>query len=388
MTKRRANGHVGNLELITFRVTRYDYEYIKPISAYLSNLSVGHVALRLNFNSPALYNKYIKGHPNIPHTVNDDECEVYFSFWPDVNGRWSERGVLRSYLFDCEQSASYSPMEYEYKHLQPIERTTFWGTVTLPPTIILHTSRLGVAFGTLQNPNRKIMQAAENFALMYRAWREQIIHAEYEPDNPLQQQKIIDLLAILNESSYRLKSFMYPAQKMTNAEFMQKLKPFVTIGYPERDCLTLPVVENGTYAGLYLEPMLAFIRDLADHPEQHPYNVLDTNCALKTLHILWLGGKDSPHIDMQNEFMLPWYVRWGATLTPTFVIQLGARIQQICARLNSTIKEPEPESDIPSRFLSFSHALDRNRLDEAPSTSLAICDEMFNNSVPIRSLHS
>jgi hypothetical protein len=431
--KNIVNDSVGSLELITFRTTRYEHPYKNPISALITGLSSGHMAMRLTFTNTEIFNKYINGNSRIPHRsiiepeTNKEYYEVYVSFWPEGNGvPWHERSSLRAYTFDCQQSGMYSPIEYDPDfegYLNPLTRNIMGFKLTLPPTIVLHTTRLGMAYGDKLvlaperkielNPNLIVMQAAENYTIKYREWREALVYEQNQinelGENHASIAAIKHLTIRANKrliaSKLKLKRTMFPNVNMNDDEFFSKLEPYITFGYPERDVITLPMIHHGASAGLELEPMLEYIQHIANNPEDHPYNVFDKNCAHKALEILWHGGQNTNFESLKHEFTMPWYVRClGVTITPILAMQHAERLQHIFARLNSTDSaqitdeyEDEDEDEAiestalitTSRFknnsssprnsvLTFYKARSSDE-DELPTTRIGICAKLLED---------
>ncbi len=346
----------GSIELITFRTTRDDHPFMFALNGLWQGLSSGHVAARIKFTNKLLFTQYIQHNPNIPHKIihnklnNTESYEIYLSFWPYAASPWTDNSRLATHKFDCEQSANYSSMEYTErfaKYLQPITKIAyagfheycklFYSIVTLPPAIILHTSRLGMAFGDHINlkPNTVIMQAAEQYAKHYRLWRKSIVmeqNAKFiysEQENLLLKYNNLKYLATLGmlTAEIKLKNLMYPGEKLSHQYFMHKLEPFVTFGNTERDSISLPLSHGNDSAGLELEPLLQKIKHIADNPFKYPYNVFSTNCAHTITELLWHSCKDCLGDDIKK-LILPWYARlFGSTITPTMVMQQATKLK-------------------------------------------------------------
>jgi hypothetical protein len=420
---------IGSVELITFRTTRNHHPYIIPLSAIAQGISSGHISLRLKFSDTDLFNQYIKDNNKIPHKIKinaqtgEYEYEVYVSFWPHGEyAPWTESSKLEDYKTDCEISASYSPVEYSpevVERFQPMQRAVssslpvlrelFSSVIQLPPTIILHTSRLGMAFGDQQNliPNQAVMDAAERFCVRYHDWKaagvlEHNFKLLHETNaNQMAAYKRTTKIALhrLQISQRQLKELMFPGQELSSSEFLDKLEPFVTFGYPERDSILLPISNYDDTAGLELEPMLAYIKHIADNPKEHPYHVLRTNCSQIIMDIIWHGGKDCKYHKVREEFQLPWYVRnLGFSLTPSLVMQHVVNIQSIMTEINGkpidydkmmsgdyrlyyqrkTEKYRELEAKTLQLRFSNKHVAEEDD-DELPTTRIAIMCKLLDN---------
>lgn len=398
-----------HIEVISFRTTRDDHPLLDPLDGLIKGISSGHIALRLVFEDELLFNSYIQDNKNIPYTTYKDsktgaqQYSVYFSFWPKEN-MWpaASASTLQEHRFDCQQSADYSPFNYQdsfKSYLQPLEKIVgsslpyckefIQSKITLPPSVILHSSRLGIAFGDKQRmiPNQKIVAAAETYVKNYRFWRSCVIkeqNAEYiwgnQSENYALFKKFSLLAKILMLSTQRdLKNLMFPNIKLSNADFMHKLEPFITFGYPERDVVQIPLVyENSNEAGLQIEPMLQYIKHVADNPEKYPYNVLRTNCASTIYNLLWHGAENSKHPAVKEEFILPWYIRWlGITITPTLIMQHMEKLQVVIHAINHapmvSNQEEQEESD-ESKILRFYKQADD--YDELPTSRLGIIAQL------------
>jgi hypothetical protein len=374
--------NLGIVEIITFRATRDEHPYIDSLFALLRGTSTGHIALRLRFSDTELYNKYVRNNDKLPHRIYLDPMdhkpvyEVYVSFWP--NGSWTpwhHVSTLKSYHFDCEQSAGYSAFEYDLKmseYLKPIKRLVVsqipglnylgYSTITLPPSIIMHTSRLGIAFGDKATmiPNAAIMAKAEAYAKCYRAWRGAVVNEENlrisQPDNldlhTECAQHTQNLNSQLIESQNELCTAMYPNEILTSEEFYTKIEPFVTYGYPERDIISLPLSKQNNTPGLEIEPMLMYISNILKYPNSFPYHVLGNNCARIIYEILWQGCKYSQFKQLTKILLLPWFIRLlKLTITPAFLIRRLANLQVAleCLKSKNQAMDPQPESIVAER---------------------------------------
>lgn len=408
--------NIGTLELITFRTTRDYNPYLTPLTAMAKGLSSGHIALRLNFFDTELFEQYIQNNTKIPHRIKINsitgrpEYEVYVSFWPHGEyATWANSGILQNYKYDCEQSCNYSPLLYDPRfedYLHPIEkisaspllvlRKLFTSTIKLPPTIILHSIRLGLAYGDKINliPNKEVVEEAEKYVARYREWRSAIVleqNAKFtyeESDTELLPHKRRVKIAMhrMLISQRTLKNLMFPDRKLSNEEFSNELENFVTFGYPERDIISLPLIDHSRGAGLELEPMLKYIADIANNPMKYPYNVFKSNCAKIIMNIIWQGGKESKYKEVSEEFSLPWYVRWlGITLTPILIMQQAEKIQALINSINEKLVDPEQLmiNDYAlirpkAKTLKF-YNNQREDPDELPTTRVAILAKLLEN---------
>ena len=418
---------VGVLELITFRTTRHHHPYLTPLTAIVQGISGGHIALKLKFYDKELFEQYIEGNDKIPYKILTDQetgeqlYEVYVSFWPHGEyGPWTKSSKLQDYIYDREQSRNYSPVLYNPifdDYLKPSEkivasslpvfRELFKSTIKLPPAIIMHSNRLGLTYGDitdLQNllPNQSVVAAADNYAIRYSEWKSAIILSQnakhtLEATDPelLKHNRLVKIAyhrMLISEKS--LKDLMFPAQNLSSDEFIDKLEPFVSFGYPEQDTVSLPLCDHSRNAGLELEPMLAYIAHLANNPTDHPYHVFKTNCAQKIMDILWIGGKDSRYSEIRTEFELPWYVRWfSLTITPSLIMQQGEQLQIKMEELNSKLnyeqligndyalirRKTQPHFNLEPRAKTMKFYHNDDDEDELPTTSLAIFAKLIDN---------
>jgi hypothetical protein len=419
--------NLGIVEIITFRATRYEHPYLDSILALLWGSSTGHIALRLTFNDTELYNKYVHNNDKLPHRMYLDPkdhkpvYEVYVSFWP--NGSWAPRhhiSTLKSYRFDCEQSASYTDFDYDLKmseYLKPIKRlvvSPFPGLgslghsfITLPPSIIVHTSRLGIAFGdkATMTPNVNIIEKAEAYAKCYHAWRGALVNEEnlkqYQPNNLDLHTEYAQYTKSLNsrliKSQNQLCTAMYPNQILTSEEFYTRIEPFVTYGSTERDLVSLPLSKQGNTPGVEIEPMLSYISTISKNPNNFPYNVLGNNCARIIYEILWQGCKYSKFKQLPKLLLLPWFIRlFRLTITPAFMMRHLANLQTALESLKSEnqVKVTPSTSIITERFtkskvdlcvelkpknLIFSKQHSYTEDEDIPTTTLGISSRAFEN---------
>lgn len=353
------NDDVGSLNVITFRADRREHPYFESIMSLLRGTSSGHIAIKLQFYNEQLFKKYIENNSAIHYNIQTDPktsrkiFEIYVSFWPKGNWvPWGDFGIMKPYKFDCEQSGNYCPVSYNQKfadYLQPLQKYTksslpFFNqlpcsVISLPPTIILHSTRLGMAYGDKQAmiPNQDIIKAAESYTKKYHAWRVSLIaeqnakirfNGTAENLAGLARQTTLARIR-MSASQKNLKGLISPNEALNDDQFYKKLENFITFGHPERDSITLPLTSsNSDKPGLELEPILAFIKKLANHPELFPYNVFSTNCARLILDLLWQGCKNSSFKTLHREFILPWFIRWfNITITPALIIRYAHRIQ-------------------------------------------------------------
>lgn len=372
---------IGEMEIITFGTTRDDDSLSYPINGLISGLSTGHIAIRMTFTDQYLFNKYIKNNSKIPHNVtidpqtNNEIYEVYISFWPQSTGKpWSKYSKLETHKFDCEQSANYSSMDYNPRftnYLKPLVKIVapniavgkdfMYSSVTLPPSIIVHLSRLKSSLHTSSfstEQQNEILSTAELFAVRYRTWRVELINRQNaEFDSSLDQKIIAQFarsekiaLAKVKISERLLKNQMFPDENLDQKQFIKKLEPFITFGNPEKDVVQLPLVhayisdssmqEKTPVIGLDLEPMLEFIQNIADNPEEHPYNLFDNNCAQVVLDILLKGCNKDLIECAKNALTFPWYVRWfGITTTPTMLLKLASDFKIELDKINQAASE-------------------------------------------------
>jgi hypothetical protein len=420
----------GTVEIITFRATRSEHPYLESLMALIRGTSTGHIALRLTFHNSDLFKQYI-ANSDIPHRIINDKIsgktlyEVYVSFWPAGDwAPWHPTSSLRRYRFDCEQSGTYSPFKYDPEivarlKLAPIEKFArsnlpFFNyfdhtTINLPPSIILHTTRLKTAYGS---NGTVIAAAAESFATKYHEWRTALVK---EQNAKLINEDAPELLKILKRdvhiaqmrmqiSRRELKSLMFPNIEMDDQTFDEKLEPFVTFGFPERDNVVLPVVYNGNKtSGFELQPMLKFINDIASNPGKHPYNVLSNNCAKVIFEILWSGVKNSRFKQLSQQFMLSWLSRWfKLTVTPALLLGLAIKTQEVLTKLRDkqerqleqTHNMQHREVAANNRTAQSKHLVhvadEENGLlqfsnqdttqEELPTTSVAIAAKLLNNA--------
>lgn len=214
--------------------------------------------------------------------------------------------------------------------------------IYLGPTVILHTSRLAHQYGDV------VAAAAKRYVTAYKNWRE----AEVQTNNIQAKLDPIKFKSVAHIYNHRihmykdltlaceenLKLLMFPDQILTHSAFMDKLEPFLTLGNPERDTVTLPIVgdiRNKKVIGLELEPMLQFITTTANNPTVYNYNVLGYNCAAVVYNTLWEGVKNSPSDELRKFLALAWYVeRLHLTLTPTMIMQKTAAAEEKLTDLN------------------------------------------------------
>lgn len=385
---------IGNAKIITFRTHRGDSAFVSPLSAMAKGISTGHAALVLTFSDQELYNNYIANNNKIPHTIKMDPVtkqayyEVYVSFWPqESSGLASKPSKFVDYEFDVENSALYSPFEYderwinnnfcdetpsfaisldsiselisplaldakELKRIRDlIQKSRQKAPVTLSPLeissapvlpllkyllktkfklgpmILVHTTRIEHAFGS------EVAKAMQKYAKQYTEWREMVVatHNTANTGNvfeALYRQLAIIYKGRLQDTEQYLKGLMFSDPNLTHSEFIARLEPYVTFGNPEKDAYSIPIVKNFTKTqplALELEPMLEYIVTIANNPNEHLYNVLKLNCAAITYNTLWSGAKNSPHSQLRQLLALAWYVNvFRLTLTPTMIIQNAA----------------------------------------------------------------
>lgn len=359
--------NAGVVEIITFRAQRTEHPYIESLKALLRGTSTGHVALRITFYNRNLYEMYIANNKGIcsrtytePNT-NKIMYEVYLSFWPEGTwAPWHHLGDMRSYNYDCVQSGNFSGVEYSERgkeYIQPLQRYARSSLpvfknlsptiISLPPTIILHSSRLGLAFGDTKNmqPNIDIVNAAESFTKKYHTWRAAMVHQHNatitNPDDINLLQKLNRDVSItqarMKISKKHLKNLMFPNKTLDDDEFTQELEPFISFGYTERDKVSLPLVYNGkATAGIEVEPLLQYIRSIALNHAAFPYHVLFNNCANIVWKALHSGTKKTFFSELKNHFLLPWFVRWfNFTITPTLVLHLAMKIQTTIEKIRT-----------------------------------------------------
>ena len=138
-------GMIGTAKIITFRTNRHDSAYAMPLNAIASGISTGHVThYYLLSLIKELFNQYIVNNNKIPHAIKFDPhtnqryYEVYVSFWPQKEaGLYSDHSMLRTYEFDMENSATYSPFiyaDYLFEHAQ--QEPSIAPEITLPAEAI------------------------------------------------------------------------------------------------------------------------------------------------------------------------------------------------------------------------------------------------------------
>lgn len=303
---------IGTVEVITFRTTRMDHPYWFSISGLINGTSVGHVALRFRIQDATAIQEFSAQFNNIPNRATKNAHELYFSFWPrDANS------ILKDHRHDCEQSANYSPFLYSHrftKYLQPpvkivksylpvLDKFNI-NLITLPPAIILHTTRLQNAYGT------KIAIIAQIYANLYSTLRRMLIHEQNaEMIFANDPEKIQAFQQLTNIASSRVEIFENYLQQN-----VPDLENFITYGLTERDAVTLPLTRK------HFLHMLIFMRHVADNPHLYQYNVFSTNCADISLRTLLHGfGEQLQHLHMLRSN--------GITLTPTFLLQTVATLQ-------------------------------------------------------------
>jgi len=277
---------------------------------------------------------------------------------------WTDYSSLEQHKYDCEQSANGSPAEYDqqaisklqlnplrrlYNSRFPILSNFLYTPAMLPPSIILHTSRLESAYGT------QVREAAEIYARHYSNWRTAVIQQKnqevmYGPSGiatlkyeyELASTKILMLV-----SEEKLLSLMFPNSNLSHPAFMHYLEEnFISFGYPERDTITLPLIRANRRRcadiGLELEPMLRHIRAIADNNDLFPYKLFSLNCAQTTFNILWHGVKSSVDAALLSIFTIPWYLRLlGIPLTPNLILQQAIRAQTHIDTLGQHTSEEE-----------------------------------------------
>ncbi len=421
--------NLGTVEIITFRATRHEHPYFESILGLIRGTSSGHIALRINFNDQELFNKYIRNNINIPHRIILDPItkkeiyQVYVSFWPDGSWTpWHNDSTLKTYLFDCEQSASYSSIDYDparAAYFNPLQRVTNSSipplkmlgntVISLPPTIIMHTSRLGAAFGdnnlASSSTSLVVVAAAENFSRKYTAWRTAIVAEQntktlFPKNNSMfsSQTKLTSIAkARMLNSQKKLCAAMYPTEQISSDEFINRLDPFVTFGYPERDTVSLPLSKRGNVTGIELEPMLSYINTIATYSNKFPYHVLGNNCARVIYKILWQGCKYAETKQLQKVLVLPWLMhRFRVTLTPAFAIRHLVKLQKLISdlqektKIDSTPSLPEvgnakmQEVSIQNRYLAdrqntLSFYTQNKEIDDISTVKIGICARSSDN---------
>lgn len=357
------SNQVGYAEVISFRTTRFDPPYKYPLEGIFKGTSVSHVALKITFNNKELFDTYIAGNPNVHynnHLVDPSNgaklYEVYFSFWPQDGINLVNTGAeLHNYIHDCEQAALGSPMTYNPRftsYLNPDKRSIstlipflsyfFRDEVTLPPSIILHTTRLQ----NLTPQAHLIVAKVEAYSKLYETWCDALLAYQNaknawcgSSELQIRQLKLAtkkandQLLASREQLKIDIKDLMFADQELSDAQFMQELDQFITFGSPGVDSVTLPLVHNfhgNKHFGLEIEPMLQYIKDIADNLESTDYNIASLNCATVVHNALAAGVQTCASKSLKHELTLPWYVRWlSFPVTPAMVMQQAAKAQNV-----------------------------------------------------------
>ena len=363
------HNQIGVAEIIAFRTTRSEFVYKYPLEGLFIGTSVSHIALRLTFNDKALFDQYVANNQAIKYNDNliDPSTgsrlyEVYFSFWPTTDMALSSLpSQLLTYQHDCEESALRTPMTYSsrfnrYLHpdkktvstLIPVLKYFFGHDIQLPPSIILHTSRLK---GYLEKNYKKkpleqkehmlqiILEATQNYATAYENWCDALLAQQNAASSLFTSNSQLNkLTAITNaaksvlfsakqELKLDIETLLFPNGNISEASFMAELENFMTFGQPEVDSIYLPLVNKQGFAanlGLDLEPILQQIKNIADHPADFEYNLLNQNCATMIQQLLAKSVQDSNNIRLKSCFKSPWYVRlFKLPVSPAMVMQMS-----------------------------------------------------------------
>lgn len=362
------NELLGYARVLTYLTTRNDEIYKYPAEGVMFGSSVSHIAMQMQFKyTPELESrittlKDLAAKNKIPflETINPQtkqkSYDLYFSYWPgsspdgwDPNSKTSR---LETYKFDTEQSAKYSPMSMDARLVHPDKRLVkslipFFSlfmrkTITLPPTITLHTTRLGSEFA--DKGVKLVENAAMQYAKSYEAWSDALLAQDnhktggiwnslrllFTGENKNYAKDAQDAENKMNEDKTMLKNLLYPGKNMSENEFALKMEPFITYGSPERDQVNLPVFASPKDAdkptpGLKLAPMLDKIIDIASNPEKYPYDVMTNNCANAVNNTLEAGAAGTK---LENSIALPWYMKY-LPLPPALVLQNAANGSQV-----------------------------------------------------------
>lgn len=412
---------IGTVEIISFRTTHKDDAYKYPFNGVLTGTSISHIALRLTFTGRDLFEKYIENNRNIAY--NDELVEkntgvklyeVYFSFWPSTQNvaLLSEPSKLYNHQHDCEISALGTPMTYSTKYARylhpqreqissmiPLLNYLIRDTISLPPTLMFHTTRFKNTLDTLyaQTPDAErqsivdsIITKSKEFALKYKTWftanveqesYAKSIFADSNESKKLslkEQQSQRELLICKEEFKQQIKSAIFPNSELSDNEFGEALEQFYTFGMPEIDTITLPLIGKSSdhnCQGLKLEPMLQYIANIANNPNQFQYNLINQNCATVLRDILLQGIKSCFNNQLKQAFNLPWYARWfGLPVSPAMVMYLASkmaehpsilRVDPICVQSNQFIYIQESKN-----ILDLKHRVNSEYIENSSNVEI------------------
>ena len=366
----------GTVDIVSYRTTRRDPVYKYPIEGAISGTSISHIGMRVVFNNQELFDRYIAGNRNIPYDdkLKDPETseklfEVYFSFWPNAGsiGIQTTDSKLFPYEHDCDDAAMLTPVSYNpgfTRYIRPTRETVspnfpiinylFAHTITLPPAIILHSFRFKLA---LQNALKDrsendinaivadVERTAEKYSQLYDAWFDATVAQQNASKSIWTSAEKTKLLADktaladteLKACSKQLKSdirnILFAGQNISDTTFLNAIEQFITFGMPESDSITLPLVlrsQPGKDFGLELDPMLKYIKDIADNPHKYQYNLFSLNCATILLDILDKAAQSCIDKQLRKAFALPWYAYYlPFPVSPAMVMQLAAKAEKI-----------------------------------------------------------
>jgi hypothetical protein len=346
---------VGTVDLISYRTSRHDPIYKYPIEGPLTGTSISHVAMRITFSNKDLFDQYIAGNPNIPY---DDQLidpvtgtkmyEVYFSFWPATTTITIQTAdsKLFGYEHDCEQSALGTPMSYTSRfnsYLHPISKIAtpeipvlgllFGHRISLPPTSILIPFRLkailqqtypNASQSQIDTLNDRVNSKTIDYAVIYDNWFRALVEQENASKTLFPSANKISVLGMKTQAAYDtllagklqlkkdIRDIIFAGQNISDETFMSELEKFMCFAQPEVDTVTLPVVHrSGTenICGLELEPMLNFIKNIADNPSKYQYNLFSLNCATILRNILAKSVENCINKKLRQAFDLPWYLQ-------------------------------------------------------------------------------
>jgi hypothetical protein len=364
------DNQVGTVDAISFRTTRKDPVYKYPIEGALTGTSISHCALRFIFNNKELFDKYIAGNPNIPYDDNlrdpvtgEPLFKVYFSFWPDSANitLQTSNSKLFPYEHDCEDAAMLTPASYK-NHLSkvaapetevvspsvPILDYLLQHTIVLPPPIALNKTKLkDTVMAAMQGQSQSdvaakiadLLATAEQYSKLYDAMFDAKVAQQNASESiwttRTQTKKLAENTALAtsklaqcnNKFKADIKEVLFPGQKISESTFLDAIETFMTIGLPEDESISLPLVlksSTGKNYGLELEPMLQMIKDIADHPAKYKYNLFYRNCADAMMDVLNKGATSCADRKLKHAFLLPWYSRiLGLPVSPAMVMQLS-----------------------------------------------------------------
>ena len=211
-----------------FHTTRHNSTYEDPVTGVLEGTSISHVAFDVIVEDTAanraLYSQYLNNQ-NIPHSSIIDPATkkkmltMYISFWPktEIMSPISTPSVFYDYDHDSMISGMGSPMTYSprfTRYLHPVQETLapklpilnklFGYTVTMPPAIIFHKTRLQGIINTRFEAKTQTERDAlfadavakiDGYSTRYIAWFEALIKQQNAGHNLFNSSAKINRLA-------------------------------------------------------------------------------------------------------------------------------------------------------------------------------------------------